>query len=121
MIQDVDVEIILLEVGVESLAVDDPAKGLVQALHKLISGLRDEIGTPFGFDEQPEFFDGIEIRRVRGQKDRLTLSPLDGLSFVPGRRVQGVTNEISRRGRHGSGLLINVAPLPRAMSTNHST
>jgi len=44
-----------------------PTKGLVKAGDELVSCLGDKIGEPFGFDEEPEFFDGVEVRGI-GQK-----------------------------------------------------
>ena len=55
---------------------DEPSEGLGQPVNELIFGLRVKTGKPLGLHNEPEPFDGVEIRRVRRQKDRLKLSPI---------------------------------------------
>ena len=64
-------------------ALNSPAQGAVEAEHELLVGARHEVGEPFGFKDQPEPFNGIEIGRIGRQEDGLKAAPIEGLRLMP--------------------------------------
>jgi len=64
--------------------VHGPAKSLVEALDQLFAGLGDEVSEPVGFNQQPEFLDGIEIGRIGGQIEDFEGSPSETFGLMPG-------------------------------------
>ena len=43
------------------LPMNNPAKGLIETFNEVVTIFRDKVGKPFGFDQEPEFFNRVEI------------------------------------------------------------
>ncbi len=62
---------------------DDPVQGLIQSQHQVLSVLGDKVGEPFCLKQQPQPLDGVEVRWVRRQIDRLEGPLGQCLGLVP--------------------------------------
>lgn len=70
------------------LAVDCPHERLVQPFDQLLTISGDEVGKPFGLNQEPKSFDGVEVGRIRGEVEHLKTAPVQVFPFVPGGIVQ---------------------------------
>ena len=64
-------------------ALDSPAQGVVEAEKELFLSARHEVRELLSFNDQPEPFNGIKVRRIERQEDRLKAPPLKHCCLMP--------------------------------------
>lgn len=77
-----------------SCAVDGPVKSLIHTGDQFVLCLGDKVAEPFGLQHAPESLDGVKVRRIGRQEDRLEAAPGQRPVLMPGRII--ADQQISR-------------------------